>query len=629
MFSQGPSGKVSIRDIEEVLTIHDPEVNVLHFRLTMNTFLRKLIVLNEKKEGCGRMDTYTGTGCAPMDIDTSLSIIETQVDEAKSVLNEVSVVDKDGRLLIAKAITTLEETKTNIMQLKMVSSNVAPKQNESPLDVHDEDSKDDIMAISSSDSSDHSIDEVSKLQQESKDKVSTSDEDTESDDDDDDDEDETGHSNEKNNASTQITQCKTRWNLYSGPFAIQTNLLCWLCRIIEVMVSPNHTRVHLADLPKVITEFSSVLKPVVFAYDALLSSTRSKIASSLCNVVNSSENAELGTFIATLDNMSNEAAQSPNSTTLVKIQSAILRDNDEPVNEENLQQQISSVTTTTINNYIRLGYPTRNVLMHMLHILFVHFILCELTLADASSHLSKDEIEELLSNTANLAKKVPSQADSDYSPELPINILLVQFIIPALNKSETLTEATMVLLGIFDCLAGPGVHKCHESSRTYKEKVLSQFSKALSKKISSGTSCGNSTKNDYCGDLTNTNHNNRRRRMLMTYFLPLLKCSMEKILPQGIFKRHDGYMRFLFQLAPTQMYTLFTFVKPSFFANMERISPNDMKQKCPALWKELDKINEEQEKSWRRNLIIEAEEHVNSLEHLFIAAYQSDDDSVK
>ena len=77
------------------------------------------------------------------------------------------------------------------------------------------------------------------------------------------------------------------------------------------------------------------------------------------------------------------------------------------------------------------------------------------------------------------------------------------------------------------------------------------------------------------------------------------------------------------------MYTLFTFVKPSFFANMERISPNDMKQKCPALWKELDKINEEQEKSWRRNLIIEAEEHVNSLEHLFIAAYQSDDDSVK
>ena len=44
---------------------------------------------------------------------------------------------------------------------------------------------------------------------------------------------------------------------------------------------------------------------------------------------------------------------------------------------------------------------------------------------------------------------------------------------------------------------------------------------------------------------------------------------------------------------------------------------------------ELDKINEEQEKSWRRNLIIEAEEHVNSLEHLFIAAYQRDDDSVK
>ena len=93
----------------------------------------------------------------------------------------------------------------------------------------------------------------------------------------------------------------------------------------------------------------------------------------------------------------------------------------------------------------------------MLHILFVHFILDELNLTVASSHLSHDAIENLLSNTANLATKVPSQA-VEYSPDLPINILLVQFIIPALNKSETLVEATAVLLGIFDCLAGPGVH---------------------------------------------------------------------------------------------------------------------------------------------------------------------------
>ena len=611
--------QVSICDVEKVLTIQDPEVNVLHFRLTMNTFLEKLMVLYEKKKGCARMDTDTSCLCI-------MSKIEAQVKRATSVLNDLHtrVSDEDARLL-NEAIATLKETKEDIIRLKMVSSDFATKlNNKSLLDVHGEDSKDDTaMAISSSGSSDHSIDEVSRLQQSKE--VFTSDEDTESDDDDDDDDDDKegdiDHSDEKANASKQIVLCRERWNQYnpSKPFAIQTNLLCWLCRTIEVMIDPNNTHVSLADLPKVITKFISVLKPVVLAYNDLLSSARAKNASSLCNVVGDNEDTEIGKVIITLDAMNNEAALSENNATLLKIQKAILLDKNEPRNEEDLQQKASSVTTATINTYIRLGHPTRNMLMHMLHILFVHFILDELNLTVASSHLSHDAIENLLSNTANLATKVPSQA-VEYSPDLPINILLVQFIIPALNKSETLVEATAVLLGIFDCLAGPGVHKSPESSQTFQNNVLPHFDKAHSKKISSG-SCGNSPTNDYCGDLTNTIHNKRRRRMLMTYFLPLLKCSMEKILPRDIFKKHDGYMCFLFQLAPTQMYTLFTFVKPSFFYNKERNSQYDVKQKCPALCNELDKTSEIKGKNWRRYLIIDADEQVESLEYLFRVAY--------
>ena len=96
---------------------------------------------------------------------------------------------------------------------------------------------------------------------------------------------------------------------------------------------------------------------------------------------------------------------------------------------------------------------------------------------------------------------------------------------------------------------------------------------------------------------------------------------MEKILPRDIFKKHDGYMCFLFQLAPTQMYTLFTFVKPSFFYNKERNSQYDVKQKCPALCNELDKTSEIKGKNWRRYLIIDADEQVESLEYLFRVAY--------
>ena len=86
--------QVSICDVEKVLTIQDPEGNVLHFRRTMNTFLEKLMVLYEKKKGCARMDTDTSCLCI-------MSKIEAQVKRATSVLNDLHnrVLDEDARLL--------------------------------------------------------------------------------------------------------------------------------------------------------------------------------------------------------------------------------------------------------------------------------------------------------------------------------------------------------------------------------------------------------------------------------------------------------------------------------------------------------------------------------------------------
>ena len=381
--------------------------------------------------------------------------------------------------------------------------------------------------------------------------------------------------------------------------AVKTNFLDTLSDILDVISDHQHPE-RLDRLPSVAIDAISVLRPLVNAYNVVASQQKGE-ASKMASAFGDGGNATLARLLDCCDTTKRRPSEAEDpviAAELERVQKAICLYNKDDI------EKISQYPSKKVEKFVKLGHPTRNMLMHLFNLIMTHLIIAELKLSDVVAHLPKDVAEALIKSARELARLVnPDSPFISSMIEMTIMAYLNTFAFPGLD-TDAWELASQVVLRIFDSLTNVGSSPTQvESHRTL---VLPCVHRVQSITVSGvmNDSCGV----DYCGD-SSRSHRDRRRRAFRLYALNILKRSITRRLPNDFFDDFGGFTRCLLRLSPTNVVLHFLFINDKFFmmdgidnSEVEKIKSNVLKKQNP--------------NDGERTLLIENDEQINSLKRL-------------
>ena len=311
----------------------------------------------------------------------------------------------------------------------------------------------------------------------------------------------------------------------------ETDLLSQLYTLMDRLFDTRNPDL-LARLPSIVDDFICLLAPLIEASN-VVASHRSRDASKMASEFSKGGNATLAALLVCCDATKKETNEEDGvATKLERVKKAIC---------SYYEIESESVLPKKVEAFVRLGRPTRNMLMHLFHLIIGYFIISELTLSDVVASLPKDLADYIIEKAEELASLVNPNAS--FSSSMTILSYLNTFALPGFEMDNAWELSAEVVMGIIDSLTNVGNTPANlESHRTLV--VEPHFKPKQHYTVSGGM---NESEVDYCGG-TDSVHTKRRRRITRVLLLLALKRPITRRLPNDFFDECGGFTRCLLRL---------------------------------------------------------------------------------
>ena len=257
-----------------------------------------------------------------------------------------------------------------------------------------------------------------------------------------------------------------------------------------------------------------------------------------------------------------------------------------------------AVSDTKLEQFTRLGWPTKNLTLHGLHLAMMHGIISEITMFELYSQLSKDLKMKLLKNAKQLAEQVNQRLRFD-DKDMTVLVYIQQFVIPGLRETVLCYHAATVACEIFD--TGFSV-----SSAKRKGQLLPFYKRADSTTANGDQRVGAT----YCSDPSQAIE---RKRMARTYLLSLLHRAIERRLPDELFSERR-FIQTLLRVCPSIIGEKITCIKAALFRDdtpMKKAVIDKLKENVFSKKSVSDGSN-----TGKRNIMVENEEQIKCMQKL-------------
>ena len=257
-----------------------------------------------------------------------------------------------------------------------------------------------------------------------------------------------------------------------------------------------------------------------------------------------------------------------------------------------------AVSDTKLEQFTRLGWPTKNLTLHGLHLAMMHGIISEITMFELYSLLSRDLKKNLLKNAKQLAEQVNQRLRFD-DKNMTVLVYIQQFVIPGLRQTEICYHAAIVACEIFD--KGFSL-----SSDRRKDQLLPLYKRADSTTANGDQRVGVT----YCSDPSQAIE---RKRMARTYLLSLLHRAIERRLPDELFSERR-FIQTLLRVCPSIIGEKITCIKAALFRDdtpMKKAVIDKLKENVFSKKSVSDGSN-----TGKRNIMVENEEQIKCMQKL-------------
>ena len=365
----------------------------------------------------------------------------------------------------------------------------------------------------------------------------------------------------------------------------------------------------------------SKLNRVVGAFLVDESAKMKKAATKMKQVIDL-RRAGVGSIISYLDNKMSrgedegESPSVPDEVMAVKeaIYRAIHGNYGTEVDEEVRSTINNAVSNSQLQTHVNIGYDTSNLITNMLDILFILFLLSELSILDIYEYLSKQD--SLIKSLEEFARRVNPEGYFDVAM-MGIDFLFI-FAAPALRNGKHRNDAFKITNSLL-CSLNKIVSVSNNASAEKKmndprkRKFLSTF-REFECQASDGTEDTNAAKYWSGTDDTNSARRSRAGRNFGNHFCRVV---IEECVPPDTFSKL-GYTQSLLCLSPSLIGSKCSYIKPEVYSNC--------KDDIPTQIGELKKSFDKKENTGKRTIFIENEEQCNSLKQLVktYEALQSD-----
>ena len=346
-------------------------------------------------------------------------------------------------------------------------------------------------------------------------------------------------------------------------------------------------------------------------------------ATNMTKVVNMRQ-AGMGSIISYLDDKTSGAedeGESPSvSDEVMAVKEAIYRathgDYGTEVDEEARRTINNTVSNGQLQMHVNIGYDTSNLITNMLDILFILFLLSELSILDIYEYLSKQD--SLMKSLEEFAQAVKPGVVCDVDMK-GIDFLFT-FAAPALRNGKHRNDAFKITNSLL-CSLNKIVSVSNNASAEKKmndprkRKFFSKF-RQFECQASDGTEDTNAAKYWSGDDDTNSG---RRKRSIRNFGNHFCRVVIEECVPPDTFSK-SGYTQSFLCLSPSMIGKKCSYIKPELYSKCKDIITTQI---IGELKKRFDK---KANNTGKRTIFIENEEQCNSLKKLvkIYEALQSD-----
>jgi len=360
------------------------------------------------------------------------------------------------------------------------------------------------------------------------------------------------------------------------------DLLIRLPFLLDAIMDPSQSVLGLDSLLSVATSSIRVIIPQIKAFNVVSSATAKK-ANNLARVFDN--DASFGSILHACDSQLQDVDESM-AGEIRRLKLALYQFMNPEVNDTTDVDLDKEVSDRQLMKFVKLGYPTRNIIQHLSNLVVVLSLIKELKLSAAVAHLSPKKAEDLIRRAKELAEIVNPRATLDID-NITVLSYLTQYINPGLGMADWELAAAL-LFALFNSISG-----C--SSCFHRAQAVTVSGRRDEKGI------------DFFGGNQRI-HRGRRTRACRSFALLILKEAIKRRLPHGLF---SNYTHSILLLSPTEIASHLYFVKENFFDSKHGEDSDEVKRTRESV------LKKESSNDGEVSLLLDNREQVVCLKQLF------------